>query len=295
MDTVIFSHQRVASGAVGASAYRALSQAWVIRLVELKGVMDDERLGSPAVGRGIEEARARLTLVLAGRLCVWARDRAWELGAGEGALVVPLSLMSSAGGPCVVVELDWALDSQVPSASFLRLSPGLSGSAWEVARALGAAGSGEGAPPFARAAAGLTARLRAAGIDVPLHRGVEHDAAGQRVIDALDGALSRLDLHPQSVDLEARLGCSRWTLTRVLHQFHTTYGVCGIGGGTDWRSVRDFARLQGARILSTQEGASLGAVARSVGYRSTEAMCHAFANAGLPSPGQVRRSILASL
>src|SRR6202012_4403059 len=133
------------------------------------------------------------------------------------------------------------------------------------------------------------------GIDVPLDPATEHDAAGQRVIDALDGALSRLDLHPQSIDFEARLGCSRWTLTRLLHDVHTRYGVCGIGGGTDWRSVRDFARLQGARILSTHQGAPLGAIARSVGYRSPEAMCHAFANAGLPSPGQVRRAILSGL
>jgi AraC-like DNA-binding protein len=266
-----------------------------MRVVELNALIDDDRLFATAIGRGVVETRSRVKLVLAGSSRVVGMGRAKELHAGEGLIVAPLALLRAISGPCVVVEIDWAGGSASPGWTTFRLSDSLARAGLCVASALVASGSGEATLQFTEAAHDLVRILRADGIDVPFVPALAHDAGSQRIFDALDGALTRLDLHPQSVDLETQLGCSRWTLARRLHEVSTTYGVSGKGGATDWRSMRDHRRLLHARVLLTAADARVPAVARAVGYRSMEAMCHAFADAGLPSPAGLRRATLADL
>ena len=108
-------------------------------------------------------------------------------------------------------------------------------------------------------------------------------------MSALEDALCSLGKSPQLVDLEAP-GRSRWTLTRTLHELYARYGLSGMGGATDWRSIRDFRRLRLAQVMMTHRRASTREIARFVGYGSPDAMCHAFAKAGFVSPGRMRES-----
>ncbi len=103
------------------------------------------------------------------------------------------------------------------------------------------------------------------------------------VSGALDRALSLLDAQPMSVDLEHALGLSARQVNRVVSEFHARYGF---NAGT-WRDARNRRRLLVGAALFSQPRATLIEVARAVGYRSETALCRAFANAGLPSPGSI--------
>lgn len=104
-----------------------------------------------------------------------------------------------------------------------------------------------------------------------------------RVSSALDRALSLLDAQPMSVDLEHALALSARQVNRVVAELNQRYGF---NAGT-WRDARNRRRLLVAAALLSVPEVPLAEVARTVGYRSETALCRAFANAGLPSPGSV--------
>lgn len=103
------------------------------------------------------------------------------------------------------------------------------------------------------------------------------------VSEALDRALSLLDAQPMSVDLERALALSARQVNRVVSELNQRYGF---NAGT-WRDARNRRRLLVAAALLSLRDVALGEVARTVGYRSETALCRAFANAGLPSPGSI--------
>ncbi len=59
----------------------------------------------------------------------------------------------------------------------------------------------------------------------------------------------------------------------------------------DWRSERDFYRGLIATMFLSHPDATTTMVSRMLGYRSSEALCHAFRRAGLPSPGNVQKRL----
>lgn len=58
--------------------------------------------------------------------------------------------------------------------------------------------------------------------------------------------------------------------------------------GDDWRTVRDSHRLLIDAVFATDPEMTARTLAAMHGYASTQALCHAFANAGLPSPTALR-------
>jgi AraC-like DNA-binding protein len=245
------------------------------------------------LGRDVEPARARISLVLAGHVAVFARDQVFELEPGEAVIAAPLSdlciadVRSSTG-----FELDWEAGTQGPFAVKLRLAAGLLETAHAVAENLRL---GDVAL-LATSARKLFERLAAEGFTSPDTAALDSiDGPSQIGISAIDAVLNDLRVKPQLQDLEARLGCSRWTLQRSFHRLNRTYGLRGLAGATDWRAMRAFARLRVGGLLMSHPRAKTREVADYLGYRSPDAMCHAFANAGLPSPGQLRALRLRSL
>jgi AraC-like DNA-binding protein len=292
---MILSHQRWAWGDAEVARDRALWPTWTLRRIEFRGVLDDERALLETIGRGVEVSRASLTVVLDGVLGVWSGHRLRDLRRGEALLVAPLGSAPGCnlgGIRDVALELEWSCaTAPIPLTPF-RLSEAAFEAAAELAEALHGARADESARLTAMADDFLR-RVGALGIAVP--GGASPDAAQphvQRVMSATDDILCRLDACPQATDLESRLGCSRWTVTRLFHQLHSGYAMYGVDGGTDWRSIRDYHRLRIARMLMTHPRAGTASIARHVGYRSPEAMCHAFAHAGLPSPGSLRDAAL---
>ena len=70
----------------------------------------------------------------------------------------------------------------------------------------------------------------------------------------------------------------------VGREIHARYGLSGLDGAS-WRSVRDFYRVLVGSILASSPVMTTRRLASVLGYGSPEAICHAFANAGMPSSG----------
>ncbi len=109
----------------------------------------------------------------------------------------------------------------------------------------------------------------------------------QELCSAIDGVLSSLEEGPHVVSLEEKLGSSRRTVLRRTQSLCKRYLLPGLAAD-DWRSVRDSYRLLIGAIFATHPSMTTRALAAMLGYASPEALCHAFANAGLSSPATLR-------
>ena len=61
--------------------------------------------------------------------------------------------------------------------------------------------------------------------------------------------------------------------------------------GSDWRTIRDRWRLNTALLAMSHPRARTESVATAVGYGSPNALCHAFREANIPSPGSIRDAL----
>lgn len=135
----------------------------------------------------------------------------------------------------------------------------------------------------------ICAALRALGLldarptAADLHTDVAPDLA--RAGRAVDALLSNPRSMPAALDLQARIHRSPAQARRLV----TTYAdVLRAQGATGWREMLHAWRLYVGATLMTAERATTEAVARALGYRSPAAFCHAFALAGMRSPGAIR-------
>jgi hypothetical protein len=160
-----------------------------------------------------------------------------------------------------------------------------------VARALRAGDEAERLLPMVTA---LLCRLRSVGVATPV--AVPRDASGletrhDRVAAALSHALSCTSGLPAVVDVERDLDRSRAEVHRALRAYFEAHGFAI----RSWRDFRSTVVLHVAAALLTAEGSTTESVARRLGFGSATALCHAFARAGLPSPGNLRAAILRQL
>lgn len=107
---------------------------------------------------------------------------------------------------------------------------------------------------------------------------------------AVDQTISSLRDKPRLVDLRQALGWSERQILRRLQQFQALYACHPTGG---WRDLQRWWRLQIGLALMAMPKTRTEEVADLLGYATPAAFCEAFANAGLPSPGSVRRVIRA--
>jgi transcriptional regulator GlxA family with amidase domain len=92
-----------------------------------------------------------------------------------------------------------------------------------------------------------------------------------------------------ATDLEARLGVTSRQVTRMVDAFRARFGY----GATNWQETRGRRRLMLGATLFTAQGATVGEVARVVGYRRPETLARAFARAGLPKPSHIAGEVSA--
>ena len=107
--------------------------------------------------------------------------------------------------------------------------------------------------------------------------------ATQKMSRGLDFALSNLEGQPMTADLEKVLGLGARQVNRLVQAFNTHYGF----NATGWRDTRNRRRLMMGATLMTADGATVGYVARVVGYRSPTAFARALADAGMPPPASI--------
>jgi hypothetical protein len=105
---------------------------------------------------------------------------------------------------------------------------------------------------------------------------------------AIDGVLSRSGTRPMVVDLTRALDCSERQARYLVREY---VGAYALQGATEWRTLVNVWTTYLAGLLMTSRGATTERVASLLGYGSPNAFCHALTNAGLPSPGEMRRIV----
>jgi len=265
---------------------RVIAPRFVVRRPESRGLVVDDRVTAP-LGRGLPDARARLILVLDGRVRLRTREgRALELGAGD---VVLRSRIDAAleQGFGASLEIDFESDASVPSLEVGRLGAASMRALASLADATRHA-SPAALPVFVAHLDRAQRALAAEGWHLPLHTSADATSeVDQALMTALDHALSDLSRAPALVDLQNALACDRRTIVRRTRSLHERHALSGFGGA-DFRAVRDFYRLLVACIFASSPHATTESVARAVGYGAPAALCHAFQRVGLPAPGAVR-------
>lgn len=135
--------------------------------------------------------------------------------------------------------------------------------------------------------------LRSEGLDVPectaAELGTEIGADIGAMSRALDRALSRTAEVPMLVDVEAAAGVSARTVQRVLPRVLEAWGQSG--SPESFRSMRTRVQLVRACLVMSHPEATTERAAQIVGFSSPNALCRAFAQQGLPSPGRVRERL----
>lgn len=275
---------------------RLLAPSWIARRVRLSGVVQDESVTS-GLGKGTASERVRLDVVLCGRLEAMVGGRSFALGPGDFLLVPRLAACVTRGdGDNEILELDWDADAPIAANAVKGIEHGaLSGNARDGAATLATAlanADGRALGRAERTVADTFHALAAEGlpIDPRAAEGVAvgSSASDQALFDAIDAALVNLESTPAVVGLEQQLGWARRTVSRRASELHQRYGIHG-ADGESWRSVRDFYRVLIGTIFASNPDVTTRGLAAMLGYTSPDALCHAFANAGLPSPGAVQK------
>jgi hypothetical protein len=93
---------------------------------------------------------------------------------------------------------------------------------------------------------------------------------------------------PMVVDLMRALDCSERQARYLVGEYVEAYAL---QGATEWRTLVNVWTTYLAGLLMTAKGATTEGVAGLLGYGSPNALCHALTNAGLPSPGEMRRIV----
>lgn len=153
--------------------------------------------------------------------------------------------------------------------------------------------------PSAKVGEGILDVLRAAGLPFERLSAADLDrhptsARDQAVADGVARSLSRLEDLPAIDEIGEALRMHTRTLHRQLDAIAEAYLLAF----SHWRSALHAARVLAALRMLAAPGATTEHVARLAGFRSPVALCHTFAEAGLPSPGVLakaaRRDVLAS-
>jgi AraC-like DNA-binding protein len=114
-------------------------------------------------------------------------------------------------------------------------------------------------------------------------------AASRMLWTALRPLAERLELLPTVQEVASRIGANPQTVDRRVREFVAASGLVGPG----WRAASRHLRLKVAVVMLSAKDASVAEVARVVGYGSSIAMCRAFRDAKLPSPGALQHALSA--
>jgi AraC-like DNA-binding protein len=280
---VLVSRRDTRCPALGArvSTLALLHTRFRVHLVENEGVVCDDAVAFRAFSRKGEVGRPVATFLLAGRARLRARGKEAWLEPGSIALVpakdgIEMRQEASPRYAAIVVEWEPGTLFGARPDDFSVTATGTLADGLSLAERMRTGDRG--------VVDGLVRLFAPARLDGRPWRD-DLDVAEQfgDLAAALDRALSLLDAQPMSVDLENALGLSARQVNRVVSDFNARFGF---NAGT-WRDARNRRRLLVSAALFSQPRATLGDVARAVGYRSETALCRAFANAGLPSPGSI--------
>lgn len=272
---------------VASTSVRAAS--FGIATLASRGLVTDWGLQAELVTYIARQRRTQLSIVLAGRGYFAVGGRIATLR--PGSVVLSDQRLHGdegyAGSPSVVMIVDWEDDGA--------LGPPHRGpacvsqlAARDVARLRSLAARATSVPPR-RWAGDVIDVLRAIGLPAPRPRPDELVASPQlaRLYAALAHVRSHLHEHPALADVAGSLELSERHVRRAFEQLDRELGT----GTNGWRDFLADTRLASAQQLLSVPGLSVSRVAALSGFRSPVALCHAFAERGSLSPGQLARRL----
>jgi AraC-like DNA-binding protein len=289
----------------GTASYRshvAFERRFRMYVVERGGLVYDTRM-VPA-NRGQSNGEVLLNVVLEGEIEWHATDgAAAEKVVGPAVLVhledhfegaegkFPRTLRTSGDRFCNLELRFKREDLKIPIEPVPRRLPD-DPALFEAARAYVDATAHNGADrdglvPRARAVVDAWARLGAVSPELAAGIKTVEDEVLERTWLAIATFYERLHMSPTISELTDLAGVSSRQVSRDLDKLFETFGIRGEG----WRATMLQWRLRMAAMLLSAERAQVNEVASFVGYGSTEAMAHAFRDAGLPSPSEVRSAL----
>jgi AraC-like DNA-binding protein len=289
---MIRSRRRVEAPALGAHiSNTALIHSSVrLHVVDNRRIVNEDILLTRAFARTGRTGRSTATILLDGRARVSAHDRHVWIEPNEIVTVDAKSAiqMRQEGDPYRALALEWdtgefggraetiaVRDGRAEIDALRRLAThalDAQTNAAEVVAKLFGILAGLGVPVHA---------VTAASLDEPVP---EHM---QELTTALDASLSSLGTQPMMIDLAARLHLSSRQLNRLVASYNQRYGFNSAG----WIDTRNRRRLLIGATLMTAPHATVGYVAKRVGYRSGSAFARALRLVGMPPPQDIASEV----
>jgi AraC-like DNA-binding protein len=136
------------------------------------------------------------------------------------------------------------------------------------------------------------AALRAAGVPLAFEMSdrLSVPFAVREVGRALERVFCPLSSRPMAIDLARELGvCERQALRRTNALFETYYA-----SGSTWREYVHAMRVGLSSFFMSHPRARTQNISRLLGFSSPTSFCHALHEAGLPSPLELQRALLAA-
>jgi AraC-like DNA-binding protein len=206
-----------------------------------------------------------------------------ELDGGRGVRVMPLR---ASGAPYRAIELHLALADIVSPRGVVTLDA----ATWDAAMRAGQLEAHTSDEALVSPVTELLERLAAAGI-------IRREAVAValkptsptfgRLWSALRPMVERLYLAPTIQQVSDATGVSGRQIDRYVRDFVHAFGLVGAG----WRPATRHLRLKLSVILLSAEGASVGDIAKIVGYGSSDAMARAFRDAKMPAPSTIQEEL----
>lgn len=296
---MLVSHRRFRVPALGVrmDSHLLLHSQFRISVWAREGVLLDEAVLARKLDISRPSVRSLLFVPLIGGMGVeLAGSKVW-LDTGECLLTSwRHGSMQRSEGASLTLAVEWEEGlvgrQRIRSPQSFRLSPGSREALLDASLRL--MGSRSGAPGLPALANCILEVLRSEGAPFEATEAAcleeEVDARMVQLEAAMDRALS-VDgkrASPMLVDLEEPLGMTRrqvqWTLRSYLGRYHFT-------SRNGWRDILQMWRISRGAALLTAPAATTEFVAEILGYSCPTAFCRAFAGAGLPSPGEIRRLI----
>ncbi len=205
-----------------------------------------------------------------------------QLDGGRGVRVMPLR---ATGTPYRAIELHLAQEDVLVTGDLA-----LDAATWDAAMRAGRLSAHTDDEALTAPTGELLQRLAAAGV---LRREAVAAALAPtsptfgRLWSALRPMVERMYLAPTIQEVSDATGVSGRQIDRYVRDFVTAFGLVGAG----WRPATRHLRLKLSVILLSAEGASVGDIARTVGYGSTDAMARAFRDAKMPAPSTIQEEL----
>jgi AraC-like DNA-binding protein len=275
----------------------ALEDTFRVYRVLRRGTLWDARLAPAHPDTKVDAA---FVYVVLGGTLAWDAPLALQVGPGQ-AMVASQAALDGAGGVRTATYASWGEPFHVVQVRVARELvampvPEEGARAFEPSAALLAAARAyasapEGDEARRRALTELLRALHEGGVlasDLSTTmRGV--DALGERVWRAAVPIFRDLYFSPSLVELSDRAGLSLRHMGRAVSGLTRRFDLPWEG----WRDIGLGMRLGIALLLLSNEAIPVGEVAERTGYGSVEALHHALRAAGVPSPTESRRRLLA--